>query len=450
MGKVKEIDIQSVIDHARLTPTHWTVLFWCTLIILFDGYDLVIYGVVLPTLMKEWNLGPEVAGYLGSSALVGMMVGGPILGSLADKFGRKAMILVCMFIFSLFTVINGFATTPVEFAIYRFIAGLGIGGVLPNAVALMSEYAPRRIRSSMVAIMFSGYSVGGMLSASLGIWIVPQYGWQVMFYLAILPLVLIPLVAWFMPDSLMFLLHHGKEGQVRDLIQKMEPRQRFAPDARLVLDVVKQDKAPLVELYRENRAISTTMFCTCFFMSLLMIYGLSSWLPKLMTAAGYGFSNSLMFLFAMNVGAIIGAVSGGWLADRFHLKPVLSIFFLCGAVALGLLGFPHPQAVLYLLVMVAGAASIGTSILLYAYVAQFYPTMIRSTAMGWAAGVGRIGAIAGPIMGGTLLAMELSHTLSFVAFAIPALIAAVAVLLVQTRYQYQHKHRMIEPQAQTA
>lgn len=433
------IDIQSVIDHAKLTPTHWRVLFWCTLIILFDGYDLVIYGVVLPRLMEAWQLSAETAGYLGSSALVGMMFGGTILGSLADKFGRKRMIIICMFIFSFFTVLNGFARTPTEFAVLRFLAGLGIGGVMPNAVALMSEYSPKKIRSSMVAIMFSGYAVGGMLSAVLGIWVVPKFGWEVMFYIGGLPLLLLPLVALYLPDSLAFLLQRGDKAQVRELIRRLEPREQFDDDAELILDIAKKEKAPVIELYREKRGLSTTMFCTCFFMSLLMSYGLSSWLPKLMHMAGYGFGNSLMFLFALNVGAILGALSGGWLADRFQLKPVLSAFFFLGAVALFMLGFPNPQPVLYLLVTIAGAASIGASILLYAYVAQYYPTMIRSTGIGWAAGIGRIGAIVGPIMGGTLLSMQLSHQVNFLAFSIPAVIAAIAVLLVQTRYQYVHQ-----------
>lgn len=435
----KTIDIQQVVDQAKFTPMHWQVLFWCMMIILFDGYDLVIYGVVLPRLMDSWQLDAVVAGYIGSAALVGMMFGAAILGSLADKFGRKRMIIICIFIFSFFTFINGFARNATEFAILRFIAGLGIGGVMPNAVALMSEYAPKKIRSTIVAVMFSGYSVGGMISASLGIWVVPNFGWQMMFFIAGLPLLALPFIIRYLPDSLAFLLKRGETKKVHYLIQALEPRQQFSPNAELVLDIQSKAKVPLIDLYRENRALSTTMFCTCFFMSLLMSYGLGSWLPKLMTMAGYGFSNSLMFLFALNGGAIIGAVSGGWLADRFHLKPVLSVFFLLGAGALVMLGYPNSQPVLYFLVTIAGAASIGASILLYAYVAQYYPIMMRSTGIGWASCVGRIGAIFGPIMGGFLLKLQLSHQFNFLSFAIPAMIAAVAVLLVQSRYQHGYQ-----------
>jgi AAHS family benzoate transporter-like MFS transporter len=161
---MRKIDVHEVIDNARFNRFHWMVLFWCALIIIFDGYDLVIYGVVLPTLMKEWGLSPLEAGALGSYALFGMMFGALFFGPLSDKIGRKKTITMCVMLFSGFTVLNGFATTPTTFGLCRFIAGLGIGGVMPNVVALMNEYAPKKIRSTLVAIMFSGYSVGGMYS----------------------------------------------------------------------------------------------------------------------------------------------------------------------------------------------------------------------------------------------------------------------------------------------
>ena len=191
---MRNIDVNDVIDNAAFNKFHWKVLFWCTLIIIFDGYDLVIYGGVLPLLMDQWNLNPYVAGLLGSSALFGMMFGAMGFGMLSDKWGRKKVILMCVVLFSLTTVINGFATNAWQFGILRFIAGLGIGGVMPNVVSLMSEYSPARKRSTLVALMFSGYAVGGMMSAGLGIWIVPNFGWEIMFYLAIVPMLLLPLM----------------------------------------------------------------------------------------------------------------------------------------------------------------------------------------------------------------------------------------------------------------
>ena len=198
-----KININTLIDEAKFTPFHWGVLFWCLMIIIFDGYDLVIYGVALPLLMQEWALSAVQAGLLASTALFGMMFGAMTFGTLSDKLGRKKTIMICVAIFSGFTFLGAFASNPVEFGILRFLAGLGIGGVMPNVVALMTEYAPKRIRSTLVALMFSGYAIGGMTSALLGAWLVPEFGWKIMFYIAIIPLVALPLIWKFLPESLM-------------------------------------------------------------------------------------------------------------------------------------------------------------------------------------------------------------------------------------------------------
>ena len=429
---MSRILVEEVIDKAKISPFHWRILFWCTLIIIFDGYDLVIYGVVLPILMQQWQLDPVTAGALGSTALFGMMIGAMLLGTLSDRFGRKKMIVLCIVLFSGFTALNGFAQTPLQFGVMRFIAGLGIGGVMPNVVALMSEYSPRRIRSTLVAVMFSGYAIGGMLSAVLGIWIVPQFGWQVMFYLAVIPLLLLPLIWTQLPDSVAFLVRQGKIAEARKVLAALTGKP-LPDDAELAVHQPQKTEQSLAALFSNNRALSTLMFFQAFFMCLLMVYGLGSWLPKLMTMAGYGFGSSLMFLLFLNIGGSIGAIGGGWLSDRFHPRPVLMLFFTLAAVSLALLGFKSHVAVLYFLVTVAGATTIGSQILLYAYVAQFYPTAIRSTALGWSSGVGRIGAILGPVLGGALLAMQLSHQMNFLAFVVPGALAVIAIMLTAGR-----------------
>ncbi len=431
---MKNIDVNDVIDNAKFNAFHWKVLLWCTLIIIFDGYDLVIYGVVLPLLMEQWNLDPYVAGLLGSSALFGMMFGAMGFGMLSDKLGRKRTIIMCVVLFSLTTVINGFATTPWQFGILRFIAGLGIGGVMPNVVSLMSEYAPKKSRSTLVALMFSGYAVGGMMSAGLGIWIVPNYGWEIMFYLAAVPMLVLPLMMKFLPESVAFLVAQKREDEARTILQKVAPARGIGAEDRLVVPPTKVDKAPVLELFRGGRAFSTTMFWIAFFCCLLMVYALGSWLPKLMSMAGYALSSSLMFLMVLNIGAIIGAVGGGWLADRFSLRSVLVSFFVLGSVSLVTLGYENPTWFLYTLMGIAGATTIGSQILLYAYVAQYYPTSIRSTGLGWASGIGRNGAIFGPMVGGTLLALALPHHMNFMVLAVPGVIATVAVALVGRRF----------------
>lgn len=430
---MRNIDVNDVVDNATFNKFHWKVLFWCTLIIIFDGYDLVIYGVVLPLLMDQWGLNPYVAGLLGSSALFGMMFGAMSFGMLSDKLGRKKTIIMCVVLFSATTVVNGFATTPWEFGILRFIAGLGIGGVMPNVVSLMSEYSPKKSRSTLVALMFSGYAVGGMMSAGLGIWIVPNFGWEIMFYLAIVPMLMLPFMLKYLPESVAFLMAQKREGEARSILQRVAPDKSITERDVLIVPPTTESKAPVLELFRDGRAMSTMMFWTAFFCCLLMVYALGSWLPKLMSSAGYALSSSLMFLMVLNVGAIVGAVGGGWLADRFSLRSVLVSFFLLGSGSLILLGYESPMWFLYTLMGIAGATTIGSQILLYAYVAQYYPTSIRSTGLGWASGIGRNGAIVGPMLGGTLLAMALPHQMNFLALAIPGAIATIAIALVDRK-----------------
>jgi AAHS family benzoate transporter-like MFS transporter len=424
---MRQIDVHQVIDNARFSRFHWMVMCLCALLLIFDGYDLFIYGVVLPAIMQEWGLTPLQAGALGSYALFGMMFGALTFGTLADRIGRKKGIAICFALFSSATIVNGFASNPTEFGICRFIAGLGCGGLMPNAVALMNEYAPKRLRSTLVAVMFSGYSVGGMLAAGVGIYMLPRFGWESMFFAAAVPLLLLPLIFWLLPESVGFLVRQGRNAQARAILAKVEPGQPIGADDQLLLTDSKGKGGAVLELFREGRAVRTLCLWLAFFCCLLMVYALSSWLPKLMANAGYSLGSSLSFLLALNFGGMAGAILGGWLGDRFNLSKVMVAFFVAAAVSISLLGFKSPTPLLYLLIFVAGATTIGTQILLYAGAAQFYGLSIRSTGLGWASGIGRNGAIVGPLLGGALLGINLPLQLNFLAFAIPGAIAAIAM-----------------------
>ena len=425
------VNVNEVIDKAKFTPFHFKVVFWCLIIILFDGYDLAINGVTLPLLMQDWGLSAVQAGMLASTALAGMMFGAMMFGTLADKIGRKKVIMICVLLFSGFTFAGGFASTPTEFGVLRFLAGLGIGGVMPNLVALTSEYAPARLRATLVTTMFSGYAVGGVMAALLGAWFTPDFGWQIMFFIAGIPLLLLPLIWKFLPESLTFLVKAQKHDNARQIMQRLDDQLSLNAQTQLALSEIKiAEPAFVSSLFKQGRTANTLLFWLAFFMCLLTLYALGSWLPKLMMAAGYSLGNSLMFLLAMNIGAVIGTVGGGILADKFHLKPVIITLCLSGAVALSLLGFKSPQPVIYFLVAVAGASAIGGQILLYSYVAQYYPLTVRSTGIGWASAVGRSGAIVGPILIGMLLGMELPHQLNFMAVGLPVVIVAIAVSLI--------------------
>lgn len=373
------------------------------------------------------GLTPLEAGALGSYALFGMMFGALAFGTLADRIGRKKGIAICFVLFSSATVLNGFASTPPEFGIFRFLAGLGCGGLMPNVVALMNEYAPKRLRSTLVAVMFSGYSLGGMLSAGLGIYMLPRFGWEAMFFAAAVPLLLLPVILWYLPESVGFLVRQGRGEQARALLAKVDPGRQLSAADELVMTDVKGKSASVLELFREGRGVRTFSLWLAFFCCLLMVYALGSWLPKLMANAGYSLGSSLSFLLALNFGGMAGAILGGWLGDRFNLSKVVVVFFAVSVASISLLGFKTPMPVLYTLIFIAGATVIGTQILLYATAAQFYGLSIRSTGLGWASGIGRNGAIVGPLLGGALLGINLPLQLNFIAFAVPGVIAALAM-----------------------
>ena len=429
---MRHIDVHELSDKARFNRFHAGVLLWCALIIICDGYDLAVAGIALPSIMKDMGVTAQNAGFMVSSALFGMMFGAIFLGTIADRIGRRKAIAICIALFSVFTAAAGFTHDPYTFSAMRFLAGLGIGGVMPNVVAQMTEYSPKKIRATMVTLMFSGYAVGGMLAALLGKGLLETYGWSSVFLAAGLPVLLIPVILKTLPESMPFLIRENRLDELKQIVARMEPSYRPDADDRFALPA--QDRAegaPIGKLFQDGRGFSTAMFWIAFFMCLFMVYALSSWLTKLIASAGYSLGSALTFVLVLNFGAVIGAVGGGWLADRFNIKYVLMGMYALAAVSITLLGFKVPTELLFLLVGLAGASTIGTQIVTYAYAGQFYPMAIRSTGIGWASGVGRSGAILAPIAIGTLVGMALPLEQNFMAIAIPAAIAVIAVSLIR-------------------
>lgn len=429
---MRHIDLHKLADEARFSAFHRGVLLWCALIIIFDGYDLAVAGIALPSIMKQMGVSATNAGFMVSSALFGMMFGAIFLGTVADRIGRRMAIAICIALFSVFTAAAGLCSDPVSFSVMRFLAGLGIGGVMPNVVAQMTEYSPRKLRSTLVTLMFSGYAVGGMLAAVVGKGLIESYGWQSVFLAAGLPVLLIPVILSAMPESMPYLIKTRQTERLQTLAARLNPG--FQPSSQDSFELPQQDRdasAPIGKLFQEGRGFSTVMFWVAFFMCLFMVYALSSWLTKLMAGAGYTLGSALTFVLVLNFGGMFGAIGGGWLADRFHIKHVLVGMYLLAAVSITLLGYPVPTPVLFVLVGLAGASTIGTQIVTYAYVGQYYPMAVRSTGIGWASGVGRSGAILAPIVIGSLVAMALPLEKNFLAIALPAVLAALAVTCIR-------------------
>lgn len=428
------IDIQKLADEAKFNGFHALILAWCALIIVFDGYDLAVAGVAMPAIMKDMGVSPTQAGLMASSALFGMSFGAIFLGTLSDRIGRRWVIVICLTLFSVFTAAAGLASDPATFGVMRFLAGLGIGGVMPNVIAEMSEYAPRRMRATLITLMMCGYAVGGILAAWLGKEMIAQHGWQSVFLAGLAPVVLIPFILRYLPESMPYLLRTCRVDALRAVAARLAPANPPAASATFALpDDSRADKAPVHHLFAEGRTMGTLMLWTTYFMCLFMIYALSTWLTKLMASAGHSLGSAMTFVMVLNLGSIVGALGGGWLADRFRIKYVLVVMCLLAFASIALLGQPLPTALLYLVVALAGATTIGTQTVTHACTGQFYPMAIRSTGLGWALGIGRVGAIIAPILIGVLVNLALPLEMNFVAIALPALCAAVAIALVDTR-----------------
>ncbi len=437
---MSQIDVYTLTENSKLNSFHLLILFWCSLMLIFDGYDLAVAGIALPLIMKDMGVTAASAGFMVSSALFGMVFGSVLLGTASDRIGRRRVMAISILMLTVFTAAAGFTRNPLVFGILRFSAGLGMGGIIPNAVAQMTEYAPRRLRGTMVSLSFAGFAAGGVLAAVLGKGLIEQFGWESVFIVAGVPFVLIPVVLRWMPESISYLVKSGRSDELRRILTRVEPKYKAQETDRFVLSRMTESNHSYVgELFAEGRGFSTVMLWTAFFISLFMVYGMNSWLTKLMANAGYSLGSALTFVLIFNFGAAVGGLAGGYAADRIKIKYVLVVMYLLSAVSIGVMGYGVPTWLLFVLVGLAGASTIGTQIVTLAFAGQFYPSRVRGTGVGWASGMGRIGAIIAPIVIGILVGMELPLQQSFLAIALPGILAAVAISLIDQKRSAHHR-----------
>lgn len=417
------------------TPkTTMKVLLVCWMSILFEGYDVGVMGAVLPTLAeyKQWSLTPLELGALSSYALVGMFFGAFIIGTLSELYGRRRMLLICVCLFSLTMLGAALAPTPWFFGIMRFIGGIRLGGVIPVAAALTIEYSPAEKRSFNYGIMYSGYSLGILSAALVAIWLLEHFGWRSVIAFGALPLLLIWPMARILPESLEYLSHKGMHTQAQALADKLDiqyqaPVQQH-PQKQSIKDIV-----AVVFAWRYLRA--TTCFWVALFCGMLLVYGLNTWLPSIMRKEGYNLGSSLTFLIVFSLASALGGLFLGKIADRYGVRGSVSFFFLLGAIGVGALIFKQNIYVNYLLVAFAGVGSISAALILTGYIANYYPANVRASATGWALSFSRIGAMSGPMFGAYIASLGIASSWNFIAFAIVAVVASLAVMLLPKRVQ---------------
>jgi AAHS family benzoate transporter-like MFS transporter len=428
------------------------VIFICWFMTIFEGYDVVVYGTVVPSLLhyKPWALNAAQAGIISGILVVGMIFGAFFVGPLADNFGRRNIVILDLLIFSFSLFLCGIAPTPLAFIVFRFIGGIGIGGIIPTSTAIVIEYAPPRWRSMAYTIVFSGYGVGGILVSTLAIPLIPAFGWQVMFYVnAIACLLTLPLTYWLLPESIGFLLAKNRRAEAQSVARRFHvdldsEGVRFAEKEIIEARSI-QGKNAFFSLFGRYYVLPTILFALISFFTLYMIFGVSTWLSQLMTLSGYSPALALLFVVVLNVGSIFGNIFAGAAADRFGSKSVGVLIFLLGSASFFLLSFKVPVALALVLGILVGNGSFGAQNILNAYVAKSYPVSSRASAMSVVLGIGRFGGLLGPSVLGLFQFWHISLQWSFYALAIPGVICAITLLLIPKTPTLHEKFRNTIP-----
>jgi MFS transporter, AAHS family, 4-hydroxybenzoate transporter len=422
------VDVAAFVDAQPVGAFQVKLLLICATVLFLDGFDTTAVGYVAPALAKEWNIGKAALGLVSSSGLFGLMIGALLFGPLADRIGRRKIIISSTLAFGVGTLITAFVNDVNALLAIRFLTGLGLGGAMPNTIALTSEFSPHRRRATMVMVMFVGFSMGAALGGLLAAALIPQFGWRSVFVVGgIAPLVLVPILAWRLPESVRFLASTGRaSARVAELLGFINAKAGFAEGSRFVVDEQELKGIPVQHLFRGGRTLATLLLWVVFFMSLLDLYFLSNWLPTVLNDLGASISQAAAIGSMLQVGGVVGTFALGSIIDRFSFRALALVYFVAvfAVGAIGQLG--HSAVLVTIATFVAGFCIVGGQIAANALAAGFYPTSIRATGVGWALGIGRIGSIVGPLVGGVLLSLKWSAGEVFVAAATAALCAALA------------------------
>jgi AAHS family 4-hydroxybenzoate transporter-like MFS transporter len=426
------LSVGVVIDERPLSRFQIQVIALCGLIMLLDGFDALCMGFLAPAIVDDLGAPLRTFGPVFAASLFGLMVAGMAGGLIADRWGRKWVIVVSTLAFGSFSVMTAHATSLGELALWRFLTGLGLGGAMSNVVALASEYIPKRRQLTFVTALFLGMPVGALIGSLLSSVMIPLWGWRsVPFLGGFLPLVVAIISIKLLPESLKFLaLNRGDFREITRIVERIAPELRGASLTLATSDDYRPKVLPIKQLFTEGRGAGTALLWITFFMNLLIIYFIVNWLPGLLRQSGMPVSAGVTAVSFFSVGGIIGTLAQGRILANGRAGRGLSIEFGASAVLIALLAFAGDSFGLTLvLTLILGVCVNGAQAGLNGLAASFYPTSIRATGVGWASGIGRIGSIIGPTLGGALLSLEWTPRQIFLAATLPALGAATAAVM---------------------
>lgn len=430
MSTPGSVDVGTIIERTALRPFHIALLLNTCLVMFIEGYDMQVASFAAPSILKTWHLTSAYFGPVFGFGLLGNLIGGTVLGHLGDRFGRKPVLVGGSLVFGVFTLAAAWATTVVTLVVLRFLAGVGIGASIPAAIALGVEYAPASLKARVTSFLFVGYTMGGMVGGLIAARLIPKFGWPSVFQVGgVLPIVIAVVIAATLPESIRFLaLRQKRPDQIRAVLLKLSPEMAISRHVVFTVQEVKSPGLPVRQLFTHGRAVATTFLWIAFVSSLLGHYFLTSWLPTILTRTAAPAGYALIAGGLLQGGGGVGGVFLCWLSDKRNMLYIaLAYCIACPLIML----MPHGHgASVLLLAFGVGFFLVGGQIGLNAIAGTIYPTDMRATGMGWALGVGRIGSIAGPVLGGFLLSSHISISSLFICTGAIAPICAVAIYLV--------------------
>ncbi len=434
MSTAAKLNVSDVIDGSRIGRFQAGLFTLCALSLIMDGFDVQAMGYVGPEVIREFGIPDGQIGPLVSSGLVGILIGSLFFTVLADKIGRRPVLIIGTFFFAILTLLTGlFAQTAGQLMLLRFIGGIGMGSIIPNATALIGEYSPARIRVTLIMTITVGFTAGAALGGLVSAWMMPLFGWRSVFYFGgAVPLVVGILMVFWLPESLQFLAARGQFGKVGRWLKRVDPSAVIGPDTQYFIPEENKGGVPVLNLLTEGRAPVTLLYWGVNFTNLLNLYFLAGMLPTILTqTVNMSSSTSALITGTMQLGGTVGTFGLAWLIAKRGFTPMLTLTFATAALAIALVGSQTVMTAVPLLtivVFIAGWCVIGGQPGLNALAATYYPTYMRSTGIGWGLGIGRVGAIVGPIVGGRLVDLEWGADRMFLAFAVPALISTLIMI----------------------
>jgi MFS transporter, AAHS family, 4-hydroxybenzoate transporter len=430
-----EVNVSAVIDAGSLNRYQLGVFFLCGLFLVMDGFDVQAMGYVAPALITDWKLQNATLGPVFSSGLFGLFIGSMLFGMVGDRIGRRRVLLGATVWFAVFTLLSGLATSVTQLLAIRFLAGFGLGAILPNATALIGEFSPKRLRIATMMIVTNGFTVGAAFGGFLAAWLIPQHGWRAVFYVGgIVPLLLlVPMYLW-LPESLQFLaLRRNDAREIVKWLKRIDPAAPVDGTTRFSVPEARAPGVPITHLFREGRAAATLLIWVANFANIVNAYFIASWLPTVVRDMGYSGSIGVLAGATVQAGGVIGTLAIAGFVTRIGFVPVLAACFAIESVAIALIGQPGLSlALLFVVAFLTGWGIFGGQPTLNSLSATYYPTDLRSTGIGSALGIGRVGAIVGPLVGAEMMRAQWTNEALFHAAALPAVVATLSVLLLAT------------------